>query len=421
MPTVEVLFVAEGDAARKVMSTREVAPPADYREHDFFDLTLEAEQAKRTDALGKITWLRPPPADERLAVKFVVFQYFASNKSRDTEVDVIVPLADGKRRVLYTLRFQRDATGKKTDVEVERVGEEGKDTPALDPAKQKLDVKRVQGYLPSYDKDKDVSQLKQWLATRYKSISPTGTTRQDVEDSANKTLNADAGKESWFAQNYNMDVLAPDKGADRLQKVHGLSKERAAGTKSFQATELRVVEVALETMPDKMLGVLSGTQLVRQRVKLVPDPKAPADKPAIVEKPQTGAEAIDDLHGQRTMVVYDSVTALDTLLFSGGAVPGGARVYATGVRNVVHEFGHFVSHTKPATAVVQFAFEAQFVGDRAKIKTAPVTRYAGTGGPGEFFAEAFAIYHTDPAWMRANLLDMWNWFDTLSRTGAPPP
>jgi hypothetical protein len=91
------------------------------------------------------------------------------------------------------------------------------------------------------------------------------------------------------------------------------------------------------------------------------------------------------------------------------------------VRNVVHEFGHFVSHTKPATAVVQFAFEAQFVGDRAKIKTAPVTRYAGTGGPGEFFAEAFAIYHTDPAWMRANLLDMWNWFDTLSRTGAPPP
>jgi hypothetical protein len=40
----------------------------------------------------------------------------------------------------------------------------------------------------------------------------------------------------------------------------------------------------------------------------------------------------------------------------------------------------------------------------------------------EFFPEAFSLYNTDPEWMQTNLLDLFDWFEKLSKTSnAPPP
>jgi Mlc titration factor MtfA (ptsG expression regulator) len=72
-------------------------------------------------------------------------------------------------------------------------------------------------------------------------------------------------------------------------------------------------------------------------------------------------------------------------------------------------------------AGIKDAFEKQFTAAKAVFKTAPITWYAKSDPPKEFFAEAFALFHADPEWMHTNLPHMFDWFQTLSITGKPHP
>ena len=51
----------------------------------------------------------------------------------------------------------------------------------------------------------------------------------------------------------------------------------------------------------------------------------------------------------------------------------------------------------------------------------PFTPYAERNPKWEFFAEAFYLFETDPEWLKSSHPDVFQWFDTLSTTGKPPP
>jgi len=392
--------------------------PSDYAAHDLMDLEIEKLQAKKTDKLGTIKGLAKVPADHRLAVKFAIMQYFDAGKTRDAEVDAIVPLPDGKRRMLYTFRFEP----KTNDVSVEFIGEEGKGTVVLDPAKHQLDVRRVQGFDPTFAKD--AANYKKWLGGRYKGVTPSGADAPAMITDTNKQLNASAGSVAWFAKNYAMPVLDKTKGAARLHSVHGLDVGQTAGMKDYKPEELRLVEWALEMVSDAVLAIVRGISLVRQVAKLgkvVTPPAKKGDKPTVTypADKQTAGESLQS-GAERTIALYDRMTLNDRALFIGGAVSGGdPRVAPISAMTVLHEFGHMVGFSGVSSTVVA-AFNTKFANVKSKLNTAPMTKYAASKPATEFFPEAFAIYNADPEWMQNNLPDMFAWFDKLAKTGTPP-
>ena len=126
--------------------------PSDYRAKDYADLLLERAQGNPDevvkDKLGKVNLPAGITADEQLAVKYYVVQYFNSytdaagkavSGTRNAEVDAIVLIPNKPTKVLYTFRFRPN-----NDVDVERVGEMGLFDPSaaqIDPGK--LDVARA--------------------------------------------------------------------------------------------------------------------------------------------------------------------------------------------------------------------------------------------------------------------------------------
>ena len=66
---------------------------------------------------------------------------------------------------------------------------------------------------------------------------------------------------------------------------------------------------------------------------------------------------------------------------------------------------------------VKSAFNAFVAAKRIK----PMTWYAASNPPSELFPEAFALYQSDPEWLKTNWPDLFTWFEKLSATGRPPP
>jgi hypothetical protein len=426
-PAHATTFLAEGskDAQGaltsltvRLVAQRETTPgtvPADYDTHDYADLKIEEQQALTKDALGTLNGLAKVPAGERLAVKFAIWQYFKAGKTRNAEVDAIVPLPDGTTRILYTFRFEP----KTNDVSIERIGEEGKGAAVLDPATRAFDVQRVQGFDPAFASD--VGKLKTWLGSRYPGMTPSGADAPAMIADANTKLNASAGTDKWFAANYTMPVLDATAGATRLQTVHGLDAAQTANMKPFQASELKLIEWALQMLSDAVLAIVRGISLVRQAVKIgrVQKGRGRAAVVTYPTEPKTSGFAL--LTGsERTVAIYDNITTNDRALFIGQATAGGdARVAPLSAMAVVHELGHHVGWSG-ASKSVRDEFNAKFVAARAKLKAAPVTWYAAAEPSTEFFPEAFAIYNADPEWMSTNLPDMFAWFESLAKTGKAP-
>ena len=429
-PAHTTTFLAEGSKDAKgtltsltvrLVAQRETTAgtvPADYEKHDYADLQIEQQQALTKDALGTLNGLAKVPANERLAVKFAIWQYFKAGKTRKAEVDAIVPLPDGTRRILYTFRFEP----KTNDVSIERIGEEGKGAAVLDPATHAFDVQRVQGFDPAFAGD--LAKLKTWLGSRYPGITPGGADAPAMIADANTKLNASAGTDAWFAANYKIPVLDATAGASRLQTVHGLDAAQTANTKAFQASELKLIEWALQMLSDAVLAIVRGISLVRQAVKIgrVQQKPARSGQPPVITyptEPKTAGFAL--VTGtERTVALYDSITTNDRALFIGQATAGGdARVAPLSAMSVVHELGHHVGWSGTSKSV-RDEFNAKFVAAGAKLKATPVTWYAAAEPSTEFFPEAFAIYNADPEWMRTNLPDMFTWFESLAKTGKAP-
>jgi hypothetical protein len=80
--------------------------------------------------------------------------------------------------------------------------------------------------------------------------------------------------------------------------------------------------------------------------------------------------------------------------------------------SILHELGHALSEH----AGVGPVFRAWV---RRNPQTPP-TWYAASAVDTELFPEAFALYHTEPAFLRRHDPGLSAWLDELSRTGIPP-
>lgn len=372
-----------------------VTPPKGYDKKDFVDLLLDQARAKANDKLGTISGLNTVPADEAASVKYAIWQYIEA-KTQNTELDVIVPIANKTTRVFYTLRFAaKDRKRKAIDVTVERVGQEKAGT-AFD--LEQVSLRRVHGFA---DNSTDVATLTAWLRTRYPGVAPKGTTVADIVQDVNSKIKANAGTVAWFKDNYDIDILSDVDGATRLQSVHGYDPGQVADMKTFTADELRTLEFALERFSPPLLAMLKGARLVRQKVKLVKKGNT------ITPEPKTGGFTLTK-GADKTVIIFDRALQSDQLLFVGG--PSGVRKASTLL--FAHEFGHVVE--------AQNSIKAKFNAFVKKKKIKPPTWYAKSNVTGEFFPEALALYNSDPDWMKLNLPDLYAWFETLSKTGSPP-
>ncbi len=379
------------------LPTTEVKPPAGYNDKDRLDLKIEelqtTEHKTKKDKLGAISGLDKLPADEKAPVKYVIWQYFG-NGTRNAEVDAVVPVMTTGRRIFYTLRFKSG-----NDVEVERVAEEG--TGAGKMSLTGLDVARARGFK---DNSADPAALTTWLKKRYPSVTPTGKTVEELRQSANTNMQAEAGKPNWFKKNYDLTVLPQADGQTRLQTTHGIPAALTADVKDFTSKDLNVFEFALQTMTDAFLALVKGVRLIRKTLGFVFDGATKKYKPDA------------DLSGlalqkgsDKSIAIFDKATQGDEHLFLGGK--GGVRQEAT--MTAAHEFGHIVEEQ----AGIKKAF-GDFV---KKNNIKPVTWYAAKQPADDFFTEAFALYHTDPEWMKTNLPLLHAWFEQLGKTGTPPP
>ena len=369
-------------------------PAAGYAEKDRADLLLETAQSgaeSKKAKLGKVNGLDKLPSGERLSVKYAIWQYFEGG-TRNAEVDVVLPIEDTGRTVLYTLRFRAS-----NDVDIERVGEKGTGTGQLDPTN--LDIHSVRDYTAN---SKDPPTLLSWLKRRYKAVSPTGKTVEAICNNFNAKLRAQAGKAEWFKDNYGIHVLPASDGATRLETEHDVPPDLAADVTNFTPAELKVVEITLETFSDDLLALVSGTRMVRKGMGIRFDEKA-----RTFAEEETAAGLTLQKDGTRTIVIFDRAAQGDLALFVGGRE--GVRPPST--MTVAHEFGHVIEESSG----IKKAFYERF-GTKAK----PPTWYAARHSKTELFTEMFALYQTDPQWLKTNRPDVFNWLETLSTTGKPP-
>jgi hypothetical protein len=400
-PVVE--FVAESKPVG-------AAPPSGYAGHDYGDLKLE-EAGKDNKLLGKITLPAAMPGDEIIPVKYTIWQYFQTG-TRNAEVDAIVPMpGTPPKRVFYTLKFH----GGTNDVDVVRIGEEGT-AGTVELAKITFDLARIPDYAAHSN---DVTALSAWLRSRYLAITPAGADVPAMKSAAEKAIETGAVKNDWFKNNYGMEELDKAGAAARLSTAQDWDPQQVKDTQDFVPNERRLLERAFETLSDHLLALLKGVPLARQKVFIEKGGSAKA--PTYTPVPKTMGDTATQtttVGGKvtkvdRTIVFYDSWFMSDQSLFTGGT----GTIAPASVETPLHEFGHVVG----AQAGIKDAFEKTFTAAKAKFKTAPITWYAKSDAPKEFFAEAFALFHADPVWMKTNLPDMFAWFQTLSDTGKPPP
>ncbi|MEO8410919.1 MAG: hypothetical protein ABI478_10140, partial [Propionivibrio sp.] len=369
----------------------EITPSDDYRNRDYGDLLLEQQQSKphatEGDTLGDVN-VTGVPADEVTSVKFAIVRYFRDVVTRDAEADVLVPIAGTTREVYYTLRFRPN-----NDVDVERVGDKGS-SPKLDPTR--MDIARVRDYAKNAD---DPAKLKTWLGKRYPGVKPAGTTTEELRTSANQAMASDAGTPAWYQANYTATVLDGAATQQRLRNAHKLNAKQTpdADNKDFTPEELKLAELALQTLTEKVLSLLRNVRLGRKKAG------RDADGTATTAGGQTFWNG-----SNRTIVMYNSGMSANASAFRGG--PEGVNVPQAML--ITHEVGHVME----ARTNGKKAFD-KFV-NAAGIR--PFTHYAESKPDTDFFTEAFAIYQTDPEWLRRNHFTVYQWLDEFNRTAKAP-
>jgi hypothetical protein len=378
------------------------AAPTDYASHDFADFAIEEAQTKadpaKKDKLGALNGISTAPAGEQLSVKYAIWQYFKGG-TRNAEVDAIVPIANTQKKVLYTFRFQAPAN----DVEIQRIGEEGTDV-SLAPQGS---LERVNG-LSAHSKD--VPALTAWLKTRYPGVTPSGTTVDDIKKSVTAAIQANGGSVAWYQNNYGITILDSTAAQTRLQSAHQLAAQQTADLRNFTSSELPILELALETMSDALVMTLKGLQMARQKARIIAtgDKRTPfAPKPS-----ETGVTLTNG--SDRTIVIFDAASAnAGDLFLGGGTGPGGKpAVEVETAMTYAHEIGHTIADLPGVRA----KFDAFVKANNIK----PMTWYAASNPPSELFPEAFALYQSDPEWLKTNWPALFNWFDALSKTGKAP-
>jgi hypothetical protein len=402
-----IVFIAPVAASQQTV-------PHDYASHDFADESIEKAQTTldpvKQDKLGNLINIDKVPADEGASVKYAIWQYFVSNtKTRNAEVHAIVPIADKpgthaggrQRRVLYTFRFLPTTN----DVDVHRVGEEGKDVSLV----AEGSLARVDGYAAHAQGATEQDQVKSltaWLKQRYPGLTPAASdTIANLEKDVTAQIRVGSGEEKWFDANYGIKILTAAEAGPWLAKKLGYDKpEDLQDLLNFMPAELKMLELVFERMSDATLSRFRWIHMVRQKVYFEWTTKV---MPAHFEK-QEHVAGITRGTANRTINIFDAAFVNIDALFIGSI---GAGIAASPAMTSAHELGHVTSYAPG----MQKAFD-KLVADK-HIK--PVTWYAASNPPKELFPEAFALYYLDPEWLKTNWPDLFDFFDALDKA-APP-
>jgi len=419
-----------GPSASSVLS-----PPAHYSDQDIEDLKTTDDPLLH-DRLGTITGWDTVHADELASVKFLLEAYFKSNPldpqkpqqkerkgTRNAEVDAIVPISGTTRRVLYTFRFKAA-----NDVEIERVGEEGRDV-SLAPQGS---LGRVNGFAEhtqgSTESDK-VKSLLEWLKGRYKGVTlpavTASTTVAEVQQNVTAQIQATRTKEQWYdwyQQNYGIFVLTGTQAAEWLTHIRFKEVESHLDLKDFELSELPILETVLERMSDAILKKFKGVRLLRQKKYCEWHPPTKTAAGRCEWQDDIGGVTVGGLSNP-TVTIFDQAFVNSELLFLGGNLPSGEDVETEGAETFAHELGHVVSYG----AGVKDRFDRLVFVDPTR--TPPVlkpqfkaiTWYAESRPLREFFAETFALYYSDPKWLQDNWPTLYAFFDGLDKPVSPPP
>ena len=365
--------------------------PADYRGRTMGDLEIETLQGRSgTNRLGTITYPAGMPADERLPVQYAIWQYFEAGRARNTEVDAMVPVGTGSRVILYTLVF-----GAHNNVTVTRIGEAGTGRGQID--LNRISVSRVNGF-PGANATPQV--LRTWWSTRYPhggnlpaatppasgttpGTAPAGPNSAALITAMNRLISNGISNRTWFNQNYGIEVLDSAALTTRLQNVHSVPQAMTSDTVNFTTTDLQMLELALQTLPNNELRLLRGIKMGRKT-----SPITRSGSHYSAASATTYGLTIEDHTGSSrnvTVLYFHSLYSNNDRLFRGNTA---ANVLPNVSMRFLHELGHATEYVTPA---IETAFNAWLHRHRQ-----PAPTWYAASGRAEFFPEAYALYHTDP-------------------------
>lgn len=377
--------------------------PADYDRRDLGDRELERLQDCSTaaDRLGPVTLSPSIPAVERLSVKEAVRQYFEAG-ARDTEIHALVPVGS-RETALYVISF--DAMNA---VAVTRVGEAGTGDGQIDT--RRIDVRRVHGFPGSTAAP---AALRTWWQRRYPGSTgpspdpPGGLTAAALIAAMNRKIAAGIVDRAWFERNYGVEVLDAVATAARLESTHGVSRDLTGDTCELDARDLRMLELALETLSDAEVSLLRGVRVGRKTSSLTRE--AQSYRPGGAALVGTTLTEWVGSGRETTVLYFQPLYGNDASLFRGDTA---ANALPDAVMNVLHELGHAIADGEGVRA----AFDV-WVLDHPQ---PPPTWYAASAPGTELLPEAFALHHTEPHFLRDHypLLDAW--LDHVAKTGRAP-
>ena len=380
--------------------TAQQSAPADYRGHgdaEDFELGRLRARTPAANALGSVTLPRGLPADEVTPVKEAVRQYFESGRARNTEVDAIVPVGSGSRTVLYTIVY-----GAGNDVTVTRVGEAGSGAGQVDV--NRVDVRRTRGFPGATAAP---AQLRSWWSSRYAGApaltSPATADAAALVTEMNGLVAAGIATASWFNAVYGIEVLDAAGITARLTSVHSIPAASAGGTVDFSGTDLRMLELALQTLTASELARLRGAKLGRKTAAF----KRSGARYGRGDPGQYGI-TLTEPSGATTVVYFEPLYLNNERLFRGS---GAANVLPDVAMGLLHELGHATF----GRSGIETAFNAWL----ATTPQAAPTWYAATAGT-KLFPEAWALYHTDPHFLCGRAPLLFAWLDALATSGSPP-
>jgi hypothetical protein len=358
--------------------------------------------------LGTVNLPANIPSDEKLPVKFTIWQYFQQGR-RNTEIDVIVPIGSGARNVYYTLVF-----GTNNDVTVTRIGESGTAAGQIDI--DRISVTRVNGFPGA---GQSASSLRSWWSSRYPqggTLTPdppasgpgaTAPTSASLIAEMDQFIAQGIRNRSWFQQNYQIEVMDAASLATRLRDVHSVPTNLTSDTVDLNRTDLRMLELSLQTLTNAMLRNLQGIKLGRKRQ-------------SIKKQGATYVEGRDDTFGltiwepgtgsrEITVLYFQILYGNNDHLFRGSTAQN---LLPDVTMGFLHELGHAAAYRTPA---IEREFNAWLGRNR---QNAP-TWYAARSRH-EVFPEFFGLFHTDPHFLCENYRNVFTWFAYLATHGSPP-
>ena len=414
-PRLTFAYQSSGAAAAAPARATQHTPPADYRGRDAVDVEFEklrSTSRSRANRLGTVTLPANIPADERVPAKFAVWQYFAfGNQARNTQVDAIVPVGRGSRNALYTIIF-----GRGNNVTLTRIGEEGTGAGQID--LDRISVTRVRGFPGT---TATPAALRTWWSTRY----PRGGALTTAANSTATTLIADMNRlitvgianRNWFNNNYNMEAMSSTDTAARLQDatIHNVPANLLTDTVNFSQTDLKMLELSLQTLSASDIANLNGVKIGRKQASITRNSNGTYSAGGAN---QYGMTLMNSSGGTRYVtVLYFGPVSANNVLYDNDQFRGSTAANALPVATMrmLHELGHATGFVNSA---IERAFNARFPARRFRNT---LTWYAASNRQGhEIFPEAYGLYHTDPGFLCRSSGQMYAWCELLASTGTAP-